>query len=286
MRSIVIAWAAAALLVGQSGYHAEIRKWRDKREQSLKAEDGWLSLTGLFWLKAGENRVGSAAGNRVQLPDGFPAIAGTMRLHDGQVTFTPERNQLAQVNGKAIRSAVVLQDDKAGSPDTLSIGRLKLTVIERGSQIGVRMKDSQSEARLRFKGLSWFPVKPEWRVRARFVRQPKRMLFDAQAGGKQEMASPGYVEWTFAGKQLRLTPVSEGDQLFYVFRDTTAGKSTYAAARFLYSDLPKDGFVTLDFNKAYNPPCVFTPYSTCPLPPAENRLPVAVEAGEKMYAAH
>ena len=148
------------------------------------------------------------------------------------------------------------------------------------------MKDPRSAARVHFRGLQWFPVKDEWKVRARFVPQPKKMLFDAQAGDRQEYMSPGYVEWERNGQTLRLTPVTEDNQLFFVFRDATSGKSTYAAARFLDTDPPKDGFVVLDFNKAYNPPCVFTPYATCPLPPPENRLKVAVEAGERMYSGH
>jgi uncharacterized protein len=152
--------------------------------------------------------------------------------------------------------------------------------------LGVRIKDPESDARRNFKGLHWYPVRPEWKVRARLVSAPKKIAFEAQAGGKQEMTSPGYVEWEHEGNKLRLTPVTEGDQLWFIFRDKTAGVTTYPAARFLYADAAKDGIVTVDFNRAYNPPCVFTPYATCPLPPPENRLNISVEAGEKMYASH
>jgi hypothetical protein len=176
-----------------------------------------------------------------------------------------------------------LKTDKAGGPDIFEIGRLKLHVIERGSKLGVRIRDKESPARLSFRGLRWFPVREAWKVRARFIPQPREMVFDAQAGDRQHMSSPGYVEWERNGRKFRLTPVIDAGQLWFIFRDKTAGKTTYGAARFLYADLPEDGWVTLDFNKAYNPPCVFTPYATCPLPPPENRLDIAVHAGELMY---
>jgi hypothetical protein len=265
---------AAAVFAAQPGYKAEVERWRQDRESRLKADDGWLTLTGLFWLKEGENRAGSAPGSRVELPSDFPAHAGTFRVNGSLVTFERDGHKL------------VLKTDKHDKPDIVPIGRLNLHVIERGSKFGVRVKDPESEYRRKFTRLSWFPVNSEWLIRARFVPQPRRMVFDAEAGDKQEMQSPGYVEWTWRGQKLRLTPVTEGDQLFFIFRDKTAGKSTYPAARFLYADPPKNGIVIVDFNKAYNPPCVFTPYATCPLPPPENRLAVPVEAGERMYTGH
>ena len=266
----VIAAAVTVLAAENTAYVSSIEEWRQQRESKLKAEDGWLSLAGLFWLHEGENAVGAASGLRVQLPKGFPADAGAFVRHGNTVTY----------NGKALKT------DKSGDPDMIPIGRLRLYVIERGTKLGVRMKDPNSDARTNFKGLQWFPVKPEWRINARFVPEPKHVKVDAQAGDRQEYESPGYIEWQRAGKTVRLTPVQEGDQLFFIFRDATSGKSTYAAARFIDTDLPKDGHVLIDFNKAYNPPCVFTPYATCPLPLRENRLTIPIEAGEKMYRGH
>lgn len=266
----------ALLFAGTADYRASVEKWRADRETRLKAEDGWLTLVGLAWLDEGANAVGSAEGSRVQLPDG-PAHAGAMERKGQQVWWAPSGGRRVQ-----------LTTDASGSPDVVQVGRLKLHVIQRGSKLGVRVKDNESEYRRNFQGLRWFPIREEWRVTARFVAHPapRKLVFDAQAGDKQEYATPGYAEWEYQGRKLRLTPVTEGNELFWVFRDRTAGKSTYAAARFLYTDLPKNGTVVLDFNKAYNPPCVFTPYATCPLPPPENRLPVAVEAGEMMYDGH
>ena len=165
------------------------------------------------------------------------------------------------------------------------MGGAKLFIIHRGNRYGVRIKDNNSEFRKGFTRLSWYPVDPSWRIKAKYVpyAQPRKLFFDSQTGDKQEMIVPGVVEFTRAGKAIRLIPVLEEDQLFFVFRDATAGKATYPAARFLYADLPKSGLIELDFNKAYNPPCAFTPYATCPLPPKENRLNIAVEAGEKKY---
>jgi uncharacterized protein (DUF1684 family) len=271
----VLALMLAVHLAAGSDYEQEIRRWRVERERKLRADGGWLTLIGLFWLQEGENPVGAAGAARVRLPDGLPQRAGVIGKRGTRITWRPDAGPARD-----------LKTDKSGNPDVIQIGRVRLTIIERGRSFGVRMKDNESEARRSFRGLDWFPVRPDWRVKARFVPAPKMILFDAQAGDKQEMQSPGYVAWEWEGRQLRLTPVLEENQLFFVFRDTTAGKTSYAAARFLYSDLAKDGFVLMDFNKAYNPPCVFTPYATCPLPPPENRLPVPVEAGEKMYKGH
>lgn len=264
------AWLLPVLLLMAPEYRESIGNWRAEREARLTAEDGWLTLTGLFWLREGASPAGSAETAAVRLPAGFPAEAGVFHRSGMTVRW----------NGKRLKT------DKSGDPDIVRIGRLRLHVIERGSKLGVRIKDDESAARRNFQGLRWFPVRHEWNVRARFVPQPKQMVFDAQAGDKQRMSSPGYVEWEHNGRKLRLTPVTEDSQLWFIFRDRTAGKTTYGAARFLYADPPKDGYVNLDFNKAYNPPCVFTPYATCPLPPPENRLDVAVEAGEMMYAGH
>jgi uncharacterized protein (DUF1684 family) len=267
----------ALLLPFSAEYRQTIEKWRAERETRLKAEDGWLTLAGLFWLEEGQNVVGSAQGSTVTLPAGFPPRAGVLERRGEAVTWTP-----------ATGGRRSLKSDKLGKPDIIEIGRLRLHVIARGSKLGVRVKDRESAYRRNFTGLKWFPVREDWRISAKFVPYPapRKKLFDAQLGDKQEMLVPGYAEFQHGGRTFRLTPVLEGNQLFFIFRDKTAGKTTYPAARFLYSGMPANGRVELDFNKAYNPPCVFTPYATCPLPPPENRLAIAVEAGELMYAGH
>ena len=251
----ILAFMAAA---ANTGYEAEITKWRQEREARLKAPDGWLSLAGLRWLNPGRNEA--------------PRNVGWFTLTDDKVTFTGRDGQTR-----------IVRDDRDGKPDIIETGGVKLTVIKRDKRFGIRVKDPNSETRRNFRGLRWYPVDPAWRIEGRFVAQERSMKFDSQTGDMQDYISPGYVEFECNGQKLRLTPVLEDGEWFYVFRDKTAGKTTYPAARFLYSNKPVNGRVTLDFNKAYNPPCVFTPYSTCPLPPLENRLPIEIPAGELMY---
>jgi uncharacterized protein (DUF1684 family) len=276
--------SATAAMPRADRYLQEIQNWRSLRQERLTAPYGWLSLSGLSWLKQGANQVGFGNGNEVQLPPGFDANAGVFVRTENAVEFRPGRASNVAVNGKPAPAVTRLKTDKTGAPDEIAIGRLRLQVIERGDQMGVRLRDPESTFRKKFAGLRWYPPDPKYAVDARFVPYPKPrvMTFDAQAGGKQQMTSPGYVEFQLNGQKLRLTPVQEGNELFFIFRDRTAGRTTYPAARFLYTEMPKNGTVRLDFNRAYNPPCVFTPYSTCPLPPPENRLGIALEAGEMM----
>jgi uncharacterized protein len=252
---LILAFMAAA---ANTSYETEVTKWRQDREARLKAPDGWLSLVGLVWLNPGRNEA--------------PLNAGWFTLQGDRVTFTTR-------DGKTRP----LRDDRDGDPEMLEVNGVKLSVIRRGERFGIRVRDNNSEYRRNFRGLRWYPVNREWLVHARYLPRQRAMKFDSQTGDKQDYTSPGYIEFERRGQKLRLTPVSEDGQLFFVFRDKTAGKTTYPAARFLYADLPSSGRVTLDFNKAYNPPCVFTPYATCPLPPPENRLPIEVPAGELMY---
>ena len=251
-------WLTVTLLTTglvASDYTASIQKWRVEREAKLKAPDGWLSLTGLTWLKPGENLV----------------TGGVVILKGDRVTFRPAKGS----ETKPIQ---------ADSEEFVSVNGTKLFVIHRGQRYGIRVKDNQSQYRKTFSKLDWYPVDPSWRVTAKYIpfAEPRKKLFDSQTGDKQEMTIPGVVEFTRAGKTFRVSPILEEGELFFVFRDTTAGRTTYPAARFLYAKAPaKAGPVEVDFNKAYNPPCAFTPYATCPLPPRENRLDIPVEAGRE-----
>ncbi len=279
--------AAAGLLLAQNPYHADIQQWRAKHESDLKAADGWLAVAGLFWLREGANPAGSAASNAIVLPRG-PAQAGVFEFHQGKTSFRAAESVLVQLNGKPAPRAFPLKSDTAGPADELRFSGLSMQVIQRGDRYGIRLRDPDSLARKQFTGLHWFPIQDQYRVPARFVayNQPKTIPITNVLGQTEPEPSPGYVEFTLNGRPLRLEPVTENQHLFFIFRDLTAGHETYPAGRFLYAAWPKNGQVELDFNKAENPPCAFTAYATCPLPPKQNQLGVRIEAGEKNYAGH
>jgi len=260
----------AGALLAVSTYESEILSWRQEREAKLRAPDGWLSLAGLSWFHEGANRFGKDPACDIPLPDG-PAQAGVFEFHHGKV----------MLNGREIKP------DDAGEP--IHVGRVNLFVIQRSDKVGIRVKDPESDARRNFHGLESFPISEQYRVAARWVAEPRDIPILNMLGQTSPSPSPGYAVFRLHGQELKLRPIIEepgAKELFYIFRDQTAGKETYDAGRFFYSEMPRDGKVVLDFNKAYNPPCVFTPYATCPLPPPENRLPLRIEAGEKKYAGH
>jgi hypothetical protein len=284
-RVLVGVLALAILPADPASYRAQMEKWRQQREENLKAENGWLTLAGLFWLKEGESTIGTSRENNLVLPPGSaPEKVGRFDFHGGKTVFQAAPGVTVTVNGKPVTRAS-LAADSAGSPDVLRIRNLSLFVIQRGSRFGVRLKDKDSEARRKFAGTHWFPIAEEYRVTAKFVpySPPKKIAVPNILGDVEQEDSPGYVEFTLEGRQFRLDPVSEGDGLFFIFKDLTGGKETYPSGRFLSTDLPQNGEVVLDFNQAVNPPCAFTPYATCPLPPAQNHLPVRIEAGELRY---
>jgi uncharacterized protein (DUF1684 family) len=184
-----------------------------------------------------------------------------------------------------------LADDAGGKPDIVQLGDLRFHAIRRGERFGVRVRDPKSPLRSGFKGLEYFPAAPAYRVEAEFqaYEKPRKVPIPTVLGTTEEMEAPGRVRFVLAGQELTLEPVVEDPKepsLFFIFKDATAGSETYPAGRFLYAEMPKDGKVVLDFNKAYNPPCAFTPYATCPLPPRQNWLNVRVEAGEKKFGSH
>ncbi len=266
-------------------YTAEVNKWRQQREERLKSDDGWLTVAGLFWLKQGDNTAGSGAGNSIILPAGScPSRIGTFRFDGGKTTFVAERGVAVTSDGKHV-GTIEMTPDTSGRPQIISFGSLSMFVIERGNRFGIRLRDKNSEFRRKFTGLNWYPVNAAYRVVARFVPYdpPKRISIPNVLGDTEEQISPGYAVFKLKGKAYRLEPISEGGRLWFIFRDLTSVKETYQAGRFLYADPPKDGKVVLDFNQAHNPPCSFTPYATCPMPPKQNRLRVRIPAGEKRY---
>jgi hypothetical protein len=270
----------------------EVEAWKAGRLASLTGEGGWLSLAGLHWLKEGENRVGSDPAAEVRLPEGkAPREVGTMRLREGVVTFEIKPGVEIISDGKPVKSLELHSDDGGAKPTVLQLGSLSFNVIKRVGRLGVRVKDRESAARLNFKGLEYFPFGEAWRVPARLERyDPPRSIPILNVLGMQEgTPSPGALVFELGGREYRLDALTEEgeEKLFVIFSDQTSGRETYGAGRYLYVDQPgADNRAVVDFNKAYSPPCAFTPYATCPLPPQQNRLPVRVEAGEKKYAGH
>ncbi len=264
-----VAFLAAAHAADQPGpeYSQAIEQWRAQHAKTLQSETGWLHVAGLFWLKEGANRAGTDASSDIVLPDG-PKNAGVFTLREGAVRFE-----------SAKRAALALEPNA----DIVPIGRLKLFVIVRGDRVGLRMRDPQSALLREFQGLQWYPIETQARIVAKFVVEPRKIRVPNILGQDNEQESPGYAEFAWRGKQMRLYPVREEKRLFFIFRDQTSGRGTYGAGRFLYADFATDGVVVLDFNQAENPPCAYTPFATCPLPPKENRLDVKIEAGERDY---
>ena len=275
MRKATLALAAISLFAADSSYQREITQWRTDREAKLKADDGWLTVVGLHWLHEGVNTVGSDPNADAPLPASLPARVGTITLSKGKTHFKPA--------GGVPLKETDLKTDVTPDYDRLALGRVKFFIIERETKFGVRVKDNDSEARRKFAGLRWYAVDPTWNIKAKFIPSPHQVSFDTEVGVKEKDDSPGYVTFTRDGQQYKMEAVKEDDDLWFVFRDQTSGKTTYGASRFLYTPFPKDGFVEMDFNKAENPPCMFTDYATCPLPTPQNRLQLAVTAGEQTY---
>jgi uncharacterized protein (DUF1684 family) len=268
-------------------YRTEIETWQQGREERLSSESGWLTLVGLFWLQPGENGVGSGDKNVVVLSAGPDSIA-TMILEDGEVRLEPVAGSGLMI-GDEPATARILGTDNDEETDTMTLGNLLFYIVERGDRFGVRVKDSQSPVRTGFQGLDRYEIDPAWRVEGRWTAYdpPKEIPIASVIGTVETMLGPGHVTFEFDGQSYALDPVDAGDEYWYLFRDKTSGDETYGAGRYLYG--PKEdenGRVIIDFNRAYNPPCAFTAFATCPLPPLQNRLDLRVEAGEKKYGEH
>ena len=273
------------LAVGQDQAYAQrVEAWRQEREAGLRSETGWLTVAGLYWLQAGDNRIGSAADNDIVLPaDSAPAHVGVFTLERGTTTFQAERGVDVFQNGKKVQTASL---GVGAVSDALSVGRLSLWVHTSGQRFAIRLRDPDHPLRKTFNGLRWFPVDTAYRVEARFepYERPKSVTMLNILGDLERFQSPGQVVFELRGQTVHLEPVVGGpNDLFFVFRDATSGRETYGAARFLHAPLPRDGRLVLDFNTAYNPPCAYNPFTTCPLPTRQNRLGLRIEAGELAY---
>jgi uncharacterized protein (DUF1684 family) len=281
----VLPFLATGVSAADNGYSAEIEHWRQKRLGILKADDGWLTVCGLFWLKPGETKIGSDPANDVMLPARTPASLGTLELVGETAVFHAGANAKVTCNGKPF-SGGEIHSDATGHADVLAIGDVKLFLLKRGDRFALRLKDNQSPFRTRFAGLRWYPPRDDWRITGKFVAfpAPTKLMMDTIVGGVDAAESPGYVEFERDGQQYKLQAIGQKDgSLWFVFRDRTSGRTTHGGARQLDADAPKNGVVVLDFNKATNLPCAYIPYATCPLAPPQNRLSLAVEAGELKY---
>lgn len=270
-------------------YIEEIRDWQQKRLRSLKSENGWLSLAGLYWLKEGENGFGADSSNAVIFPKSkAPAFMGTFILDKDEVFIRVKPGIEVLAAGKPVAMMKIFGSDFA-EPVTLSYGSLSWFIIRRGNQFGVRLRDSENPALQQFQGIENYPIDAKWRVEARLepYDPPKTVPIQNVTGMITDEQSPGLLAFELNGRTYRLEALEEADELFIIFSDQTSGDETYGLGRYLYTRKPgSDGMTILDFNKAYSPPCAFTVYATCPLPPAQNHLPVKIIAGEKFHGMH
>lgn len=287
--------ASAAAGNGDSQWLQELGAWRTQRERELSAPDGWLTLVGLEWLKPGVNSLGTAADCAIRIRAKAPEHFGLLTVSGKTVQLLAPGGGFPadfQTDGKPAREGSLSADDT--KPSILSWHQLTMVVLPRGGRYALRIKDADSPTRTQFHGLHWYAPDPRFRVEAKWIPYPAPRVekIPTIINTTLDMPAPGVAEFNLQDKTLRLEPVFEGgerDKLFFILRDSTSRTTTYEAARFLHTGLPSNGVerpgtLTLDFNELYNPPCAYTPYATCPLPPEQNRLPVAIEAGEQRYS--
>jgi uncharacterized protein len=279
--------ANASKNAARLAYEKEIRKERDARLDRLQEPAGWLSLVGMHWLEIGTTRVGQGDDNGTKLAVG-PARIGMLTLTKaGKITLQPERGNDITIDGKPASGTAHLLSDSDGEPTVVGFnkGDASFIVIKRGDRYALRVRDALAATRQQFPGLEYFDISKDYRFQATFIPYPpgKKIEIMNILGMVEQMDNPGQVVFSKDGKEYRLDAVDEGDgRLFLIFADRTSGHETYAAARFLYAKNPgEEGITAVDFNLAYNPPCAFTNFSTCPTPPLQNRLDLRIEAGEK-----
>jgi len=274
----------------QSAHKNEIQKWQSDRLASLTKEDGWLTVVGLFWLNEGENKFGSDPGNPVVLPRyKAPRLAGSLWLENGRVRLATHPGVEITAGDRPVAALDLKDDNDDSGPTILKLGSLLINVVKRADRIGVRVKDTESRTRREFKGLEYYPIDAKWRMEARFepYQPAKTIPITNVLGMTDDETSPGALAFDVGGRIYRIDPILEKGEtdLFVMIADGTTGKETYGAGRYLYVSPPDAaGKVVIDFNKAFSPPCAFTNFATCPLPPRQNRLPFRIEAGEKKYA--
>jgi len=291
----LFAGAGAKAADDQASWQNDLITWRAKRTASLQAPEGWLSLVALGWLQEGDNSFGSAESSHVQIGGKIPLHAGVVRLEKGTLRLMPAPEGFPKdllLDGQPAKEQVLFADD-ADKPSKLTIGTITIIVIHRDDRYALRVKDLQAATRNAFHGLRWYDPNADYRVHARWIpyNPPKVLDIPTVLGTTTHMPAPGAAEFTVGGKVMRLEPVLEDPKstdLFFIMRDATSKTTTYGAGRFLYTEFPDHGLtqpgeIWLDFNRLFNPPCAFTAYATCPLPPPQNRLTVPIPAGELRY---
>ena len=270
---------ATLMLTSPTDFTAATRDFHRQRQKRLTAEDGWLTLVGLEWLTEGANA-------EVPLPAPAPQHAGVWTRTGSTVAFTPAKGTAVTLRGKPFAGGV-LKTDADGDPEVLDFNGVHIFPIVRGERVGLRMKDPHAPARKAFHGIPMFPIDARWRIEARWEPAPMTLEVPNVLGQVEQQPSPGVAVFAVGGTTYKLRPITEGDgKLFFIFGDSTNKTESYGAGRFLYADAPKAGRVLLDFNRAVNPPCAFSSFATCPIPPAGNKLGLAIPAGEKRYGEH
>jgi len=270
---------------GSPEYIAEIEQWHNKRIERLNGENGWLTLVGLHWLEEGENTFGSDKSNSIVFPEIAPNTIGTITLNDTVVFLKINEGVNVIKDGKPVKQ-ITLENDLTGNPTVLDVGSLRWYIIKRDERYGIRLRDINAPLRNEFDGIERFPVNEDWKITAAFeaYEPPKVISLPTQLGTVKEEPSPGAVVFEKDGQTYRIDAVDTGKRLWLIFADETSGEETYGAGRYLYIDKPDStGKVIVDFNLAYNPPCVFTKYATCSFPPKQNFLKIKITAGEKMW---
>lgn len=282
--------APAADAVVDTAFQAEQQAWRQQRLQDLVRPDGWTSLVGLHWLELKAHYIGSGQriGSTMRLAFGPPRMGLVTRDDDGRYWFTPEQGVDLAYNGEPMKGRVRLYSDQDGAPAEIGFdgGKGRLTLLQRGDRHALRVRHADAPTRLHFAGLQYWPADPAWRISGRFIAHPpgKTLPIGDIVGTRSDSPNPGAVEFERDGQRYRLEALGGAEGLYFVMADRTSGHGSYPAGRFLDASWPgPDGKVVLDFNRAYNPPCAFTLFATCPLPPPENRLDLAITAGEKNY---
>jgi len=286
MRLLVVAVAVVGLSAQAPAYRTALDKYRHDRLEELTAPNGWLAVRGLFWLHQGANTAGSDPSSEIRLPSRAPGRLGVFTLEERAVGFTADPAAVVTSAGKPVSSLIL--DPRGGEQSAIVAAGVSLFVIRRGDKIGLRLLDPESPQRKGFAGLKYFPLNAAYHVQAAFTPydKPKQVPVPNVLGQLVSMESPGYVEFTIKGQSYRLEPVYETprhEDLFFIFKDLTSKTETYEAGRFLHAPLPQNGIVDLDFNRAYNPPCAFTEFATCPLPIKDNQLNVRIPAGELRF---
>lgn len=266
-------------------YEESIHNIRAQRDKKIAADPlHWLNLVGLFWLEEGENSFGGNETNKISLPEFPQAFCGTFHFKDGIVTLYPAKGANITINGIAPETRP-LATDREKTPDLISIGSLTMKIIIRGGVPLVRIWDRESSGIKNFTGFHYYPVKPEYRVAAKYIRYdpPKPIKVMEVIGTQIDSALLGQAQFTLNGVECTLEAEQSGDKLLFNFTDTTNKDTTYGGGRKFYLPIPEGDEIILDFNLTENWPCAYTPYATCPIPSKENRLPIKIEAGELKY---